>query len=263
MDIKKIFLLLTLIFAADAICSAQNAATKPYKISYRETLGLDTTKISALLEKGLDINAGYKSGVTLLDNAIFAGNYYEVKFLLDHGANINQQDDVGSTPLMIATENGLRNDSIAELLIERGADLNIISNRTESALMNTLGMKGGSLNPKIFKMLIDHGADYNYTCSSCRDRSIFIWCCEYGTPEMIQFMLDKKVNINQVDQDGVNGLMRACLDGKTENVRFLLQQPGIDLKHKDVEGMTVVDYAYTNGDETIMKLLREAIAKLN
>jgi hypothetical protein len=42
--------------------------------------------------------------------------------LIDHGANINAQDDDGYTPLIVACYKGLAD--IAQLLIEKGADVN-------------------------------------------------------------------------------------------------------------------------------------------
>lgn len=253
--------LLSFLILISANCYALDGDSSRYKISYKKALGLDTTEIGKELKKGLDINAGYKDQVTLLDMAIYGGSYVEVKYLLDHGANIDQQNGYSSTPLMIATEDGLRNDSIAELLINRGANVNIISARNESALINTIGIRSKDPNPKIFKMLIEHGADYNYVCSFCSDRSIFIWCCGFGTTEMLQLLLDKKVNINQVDMDGVSGLMRACLEENEKNVALLLEQPGIDLDHKTLKGITLMDYAEEMRNPKIIALVTEALQK--
>ena len=46
----------------------------------------------------------------------------ELKQLLDDGADINEEDECGKTPLWIACRNG--EYECAKLLIERGADLN-------------------------------------------------------------------------------------------------------------------------------------------
>jgi ankyrin repeat protein len=242
---------------------AQGKKSVPYKISNRQAYGLDTLEIDSLLHLGLDINAGYKDKVTLLDLAIYAGDYNEVKFLLHHGANIDQQNGFSSTPLMIATEKGLRNDSIAELLINSGADVNILSEFGEFALLNTLGFgfKDQPPNPKIFKMLVEHGANYNYVCHSCRERSLFIICCQYGTPEMLQVLINEKVDINQSDGDGMTGLMNACVEGNVENVRFLLKQPSIDLQKKDARSLGLIDYAVTGKNEEVIRMVSEAILK--
>lgn len=77
-----------------------------------------------LVEQGADINATtpVKTGeVTALRYAIDNGNYELASFLIDHGADVNQKNEKGWTPLMTAARTG-RID-IIDMLLEAGADL--------------------------------------------------------------------------------------------------------------------------------------------
>ncbi|ESO01238.1 hypothetical protein HELRODRAFT_133683, partial [Helobdella robusta] len=83
-----------------------------------------TRLVNLLLECGADVNIRDRSGLTPLHFACVYGTYKIVEKLLNAGSYPNGISDnkyYVSTPLMIATEN--RKKEIAELLLERGADV--------------------------------------------------------------------------------------------------------------------------------------------
>ena len=59
---------------------------------------------------------------TPLTNAVLHGRTEEVKALLDKGANANEADEIGWTPLMAAAYRS-KNMAMAKLLIDKGADI--------------------------------------------------------------------------------------------------------------------------------------------
>lgn len=79
---------------------------------------------------------------------IAAGNgYFEiVKYLLEHGANINSTMTLNDTPLITAIMN--EHIEVAEYLISQGADISIIDSEGHDALWfaNELGLKVKGLN---------------------------------------------------------------------------------------------------------------------
>jgi len=78
--------------------------------------------------------------------------------LLDHGADINSEQDHGDTPLMGAMRN--RDTMLTRLLIDRGADVNLIGrSHPESPLM--LAVKVNDIPTAT--LLIDHGAKVAFT----------------------------------------------------------------------------------------------------
>jgi len=66
-------------------------------------------------------NLGFCGG-SPLHIACGNGNESIIKYLIEHGANINGEDEWGETPLHHACENG--HENIVEYLIEHGADFN-------------------------------------------------------------------------------------------------------------------------------------------
>ena len=62
------------------------------------------------------------SGITLLIGAALHGHERVVELLIQHGAEINLQDSVGSTALMLAAQEG--HERVVDLLIRHGAEVN-------------------------------------------------------------------------------------------------------------------------------------------
>jgi len=72
--------------------------------------------------------------------------------LIDNGANINNQNNNGLTPLHQASKNGLK--EIVELLISKGADVNIKNN----AGITPLDVAQQRGQTEIVELLREHGA---------------------------------------------------------------------------------------------------------
>ncbi len=75
-----------------------------------------------------------------------------IRLLIDNGAQINTQNDLGETPLLIATYRGRQN--IVQLLIENGVDVNIKDNDGISPLKEAIKMNYKGLSD----LLCKHGA---------------------------------------------------------------------------------------------------------
>ncbi len=79
----------------------------------------DYDTIVSMLKNKIDINIKYW-GCTALYWASWKAHINIINLLLDHGANINCQNGIGNTPLLIGAYNG--NKEVVELLLERGAN---------------------------------------------------------------------------------------------------------------------------------------------
>jgi ankyrin repeat protein len=138
-----------------------------------------------LIVKGADIKEGFKGGATLLILAAMSGNMETVRDLLSAGANPNEKDVQGHTPLIFVslgamlknmpeyqpqlqkslpkdisiaelldqTENGY--SQTAGLLVDKGANPNAQADDGETALM----FAAISGDTKLVKTLLDNGAD--------------------------------------------------------------------------------------------------------
>lgn len=99
--------------------------------------------IECLTEYGANVNliAGYNTPLTKI-----AGGFYPVldqkkaiKYLVEHGANINQPNEGGKTPLMVAIE--YFDLDLVKFLIGLGADVNKTDNEGNTPLSITTGEK--------------------------------------------------------------------------------------------------------------------------
>ncbi len=111
----------------------------------------DIDQVQLLLSRGANVNEKNRMGWTPLHTAIRNRRLALIEPLLAKGADINATDNRGQTPLMAAIYIG-QNDA-AELLIAKGADINIIAGG-DNAL--TLAKKRG--NTEIADLLVKQGA---------------------------------------------------------------------------------------------------------
>lgn len=176
-----------------------------------------------LIEKGAGLEARDNNGRTPLLNALNCiSERPEIAMLLiDKGANPNARDKItGNTPLQNAISN--RNESLAELLITKGAKVNGAPGSEYSpleiaaaqALRNTVELllkKGASVNPRA------HGLTPLHCAKS---------------PEVIRMLLQAKADINSRTDTGETPLSMASRDGDVEKVRMLLSA-GADATIRD------------------------------
>lgn len=78
------------------------------------------------LQKGADVNARNKDGLTPLIAAADKGHLEVVKFLVEKGADVNAKDNNGRTPLIAAAPLGYL--EMVKFLVDKGADVNAKNN---------------------------------------------------------------------------------------------------------------------------------------
>jgi ankyrin repeat protein len=86
-----------------------------------------------LLSNGADLQASYPDGSTILHRVIGKelGLAKAAQLLLQHGCNINEQDESGNTALHLATHQ----QSCTGVLLKHGADVNIVNKRGLTPLL--------------------------------------------------------------------------------------------------------------------------------
>ena len=90
-----------------------------------------------------------------LTRAAAVGDTGKVLVLLGTGADVNESDAEGVTPLIVATYNGKA--GTAKILVEKGADVNVKTRGGVTPLMAAVQ----SGNKELIRLLLHHGADAN------------------------------------------------------------------------------------------------------
>ena len=103
--------------------------------------------VKLLLENGADVNTNNDIGISALMAASSKGFVKVVKLLLEKGADVNAKNDDNLTALIIASQTG--HTEVAELLLEKGADVNAKNNDGYTALM-AASLEG---HPEVVKLL--------------------------------------------------------------------------------------------------------------
>lgn len=100
------------------------------KFLRKAQLGIQKEEIAKYISQGANVNGKLQDenleyrGRTALHFQSFGGHKEpEVRFLLKMGADINAQDALGCTPLILAAEMG--NVPVVEILVQSGADVNV------------------------------------------------------------------------------------------------------------------------------------------
>lgn len=113
-----------------------------------------------------------------IQNYTFLDKMKKVEELINNGCDINLKDCYGYTPLIIASM--YHNKNMVILLIEKGANVNLVDIDCRTALMYTVD------NYDITKLLIDSGADVNLI--DINGKTALIYASQKGHLEVADFL---------------------------------------------------------------------------
>ena len=213
-------------------------------------------KVKRLVEEGVDVNQINRSFMdskedriivsnrrvfTPLTTAIWKGDEKIVKYLLEHGANPDGEEDN-----LIDTIYARRKD-IVELLIEHGANVNQFV-YTKRPLREAVRI--GDID--IVKLLLKNGADVNQQDNY--GQTPIDWAAYDNNIEIVKLLLKNGADVNQpanvgkIDIDGSTPFMSAVYAGDIDIIKLFLEN-GAKPTSKDL------DSARQQGDREIIQLL--------
>lgn len=245
MNIRLFSLLLLSTYSANSFSMEPEKPFKTLKNLCIETLGGDDS---------IESNNPYDILNELLVVACEQGDLARVKFFCQNGANSNAVTEWGNSPLLACIRKN-RIEIMKYLIEEQRADVKqrawsntpikealnvgnveaikiLLANGISLESHNLSYYLSGALvrsNKQYIHFLIDNGANPE-TCTSSSDQSLYSlhWAAFYGDYDLLQKLLQKKVNINVTDKNNRNALYYATTSSQIEMAKFLIAQ-GIDI----------------------------------
>ena len=238
----------------------EKKANPNLKNSYGQTALMYCTqemnKMKLLLEYGADINAKSNSGNTpLLIACAGSGQYENIKFLIDKGADPLARNYGKQTSLMRAAQSG--DTMTAHLLISKG----VVVNENPWGYTALMFAARYANWPYVFSLL-DNGADPN-TADTVSGQSPLLWAAEYNSVQAVKVLLKQTKNVNIADsQKGMTTLMWAVYNehDNPEIIQALLDKGAlVNVKAKD--GSTALSWALKKGNTATVAILKKAGAE--
>ncbi|HJM68968.1 MAG TPA: ankyrin repeat domain-containing protein [Candidatus Babeliales bacterium] len=206
---------------------------------------IEKSVLNALINANVSLNRQNKNGLTALMIAAERGNREEaIRILLDHGANQDLSDQNGDTALLLALKNTSLPASIAELMIQKGANVNAKNNAGKTPLMEALsrGFTDASLE------LIKKGASVKRSLAS-GETTLMAYLSDGKKVEksVLDALIKGGVDVNAVNKmTGKTALMLAAEKGSNENAISILLDHHANLNTFDHNGDTALMLALMN-----------------
>jgi ankyrin repeat protein len=189
---------------------------------------------------------------TELTDAAASGNIARVQTLITRGANINETNRKGLTPLMWAI--CAKQTQTAQKLVDLGANINIQDKYGYSALSYAI-LYG---NVEMVNYLVGKGADLKQKDSN--NYSYLHIASSQNKSDIVEILLKSKMNINEKNSNGETPLHLA-LSHRTYEVAKLLVDNGADINARDNYRSTPLHYTVRYGSyaSTATKLMNDYI----
>ncbi|MDQ2842016.1 MAG: ankyrin repeat domain-containing protein [Acidobacteriota bacterium] len=180
-----------------------------------------------------------------LSSAIRSGQLERVKHLLASGGDVNERDEAGSTPLIVAVLSD--RPEVLRYLIDQGADVNARQLETDStALLYAV------LAPRIemVRTLLSKGADPNLSYSQSRTALHLA-----ANPAVVDLLIAGQADIEALDESGLSPLDEAVLHGRTEIASLLLRAHADPARIHPADGRGPLHEAAIKGYPALVPLL--------
>ena len=247
----------------------EDSQQQPSKTKVREISILDAVKggnIAAVkqhISTGTDVNVKNELGMTPLFLATGMGHKEIAELLISKGADLNVKDKNGGTPLHIASSRGQK--EIAQLLIASDAEVNAMILSGSYKGITPLDFATKFNHPEIADLIRKHGGKTSDWLKA--EDSIQI-AAKAGHIEAVKKHLADGTDVNAIGEfRKASPLYMAAYSYNAEATKFLLEN-GADVHQLDFEKETALHTAayhsyHGEGDLSVVTLLVDHGSKIN
>jgi len=195
------------------------------------------------------INQRSADAMTALDAAALTGNLGAVRSLLRAGADVHAMDwQSGTSPLKMACS--YNHTSVVELLLQAGAPVTNNNQVGRSPLHYVCENVEG--DTAILRLLIQHGADVNCETTNGKYQALD-YAAGNGNFEAVRFLLENGADVSHRDSEG-DMVLSTAIHNRSGRIAKLLLQYGYDLLSVNKFGDSLLhDLAYS-GDAEMMDI---------
>lgn len=208
--------------------------------------------VTFLLKRGANINQRDSLGRGMISTCIYSSAANPttktkiMKTLINYGANLNEVDVNGQTPIILAT---LENQpALVSAMVDLGADMDFIDNNCYTAVAYAVKKNLSELVDLFLrKNAATHILDTN-------GRSIFSIACLFNSKQALASLMERGLDEMHRDNSGWTPLHEASYSGHLAIAQMLIDY-GSELDACDNDGKTSVFYACQEGHLDMVQLL--------
>lgn len=194
----------------------------------------DLQRLSSLIDISPTlVNEKNDNGETALISALYYGRSDVMKYLLDHGSDINAQDNEGRTALICGILTNPPEN--IDLLLKRGAIIDIANKSGSNALL----LASGCGRKDCVKLLLEAGADVDF-----QDHSLntpLIMACLHNHKEVVMLLLQFVACVKLKNMDGKTAadmttnseILKLLQDSKLERNNICIAHQRADIQKSD------------------------------
>ncbi|SOE22771.1 Ankyrin repeat [Spirosomataceae bacterium TFI 002] len=200
----------------------------------------DTSIFDFFINAGLNPNTANADGDTPLLLAVSRGSKEVVSYWLNKTDNINASNVKGLTPLALAVE-GNNGIDVLDLLIAKGNKITWQDKQGNNLTFLLTNSFRGGLND--YKEKLQFLKDKGVTT---KGQPLLHIAIEKGEFELLQYLLESGLDINQVNANGYTPLHFAAMNSKDTTILQYLVDKGANTQQKTEFEETVYDLASEN-----------------
>ena len=220
---------------------APEVATFDFELSLKTTIEKgDYKQLEMLITKGSGVKES-DCGTVPLMLAVQRNDAMSIRLLLNAGADVNIQDSGGKTALMFAVENSGANSFV---LFEAKDDLFETSDE----------------NMKCLRTLLEAGADVNIVDNN--QNTALMYAAKWGNHDCVKMLLTAETDVNKLNKKGETAVICAAKENHEACMELLLKS-GADVNTQDNRGCTALIYAAELLSNNCFNVLLSAGADVN